>query len=355
MRPLIPLLLLAACHAPKAPPIPAEAPTGAARELPTLRFEAEANVPDLQDLRLNSQIVVTPQGALVFESRDALVLRVRHRDGRTLAFGHQGQGPGEVASPRFLYATDSTLVYRDLAQERIVRFGLDGTPRSSERVRLPYVNASAPIRDEEQVLFAWGQAERNRRVLRVDTRTGGVAAIDMATDSFARHWTYSGREHGEPLPPLPGTWYGGFLLADREAYAVAFYTWAGERVGLYQQPGDSLNLPSQAQVDALVADLARAGRHLSPVQRADLLKKPQPWFTSSPRQDAEGRTWFLIDRGGRPEFDVFLGPNFLGSLAMSCLKPGLNWDLAGRWLAIICLPSDPDSEMDAMVRLYEIQ
>lgn len=357
MRTLLPLLLLSACGSPTPPAPPMDAPTGEARLLPTLRLEAEANVPELRDLKRGGQVAVTPQGALVFVSAGEFGLRVRHLDGRTLAFGRTGQGPEEVAAVILLQATDSMVSYRDPSQQRVVQFGLDGTFQSSVKVSLPYVhmNATAPA-DSGRVVFAWGPMERVPQVLRLDPRTGATTTVDLAADSFARHWTF--REHEEHTgmePPIPGTWYGGFLLAERNSYTVAFYTWAGERVGFYQQAGGLTNKTQPEMVDSFAAELERMGRQLSPQARERMLNKSQPWFSSSPRMDTLGRTWFLVDRQGRAELDVFLGPVLLGSIPLACTQPGPRLDLAGRWLAVICAPTDPASDEDAVVQLYEIQ
>lgn len=358
MRTLLPLFILSACSSPTPPALPVDAPTGEARLLPTLRLEAEANVPELRDLKRGGQVAVTPQGALVFVSAGEFGLRVRHRDGRTLAFGRTGQGPEEVATVILLQATDSAVSYRDPSQQRVVQFGLDGTFLGSVKVSLPYVhmNATAPA-DSGRVVFAWGPAERTPKVRRVDPRTGATTAVDVAADSFARLWTFrEGEEHQAMEPPIPGTWYGGFLLAERNSYTVAFYTWVGERVGIYQQAGGLTNQTQPEAVDSFAAELERMGRQLSPQARERMLNKSQPWFSSSPRIDALGRTWFLVDRKGRAELDVFLGPVLLGNIPLpSCSQPGPRLDLAGRWLAVICAPTDPASDEDAVVQLYEIQ
>lgn len=349
------LLLLTACAAPPPPPsVPADAPAGAARQLPTLRLEAEVNVPDLDNLSRYSQVAVSPQGALVFANhQEAQVLRLRHRDGTALAFGSKGQGPGEVNDASFLFVTDSAVVFRDPTQGRLVWFGLDGRPIRSERARTPTVNSSAPI-GGSQVLFAWGPIDP-RQVVRIDTRNGATSAIDLASDSFASaHWGGSISELRQNRP-VPGTWYGGFLLADQRTYTLGFYDWEGVLVEVYQQPGDRPNLPSAEEVERQVANRELTGRPLSPGKKASLEKTQQPWFANSIRQDGVGRTWLLATRFGRVEADVFLGPAFFGSLSLPCEGVGPRWDLTGTWLAIICEPDDPDSAADALVKLFEIQ
>lgn len=351
MRYLIPVFLLTACTTPPPPDVPEEVPIGAAQGLPTLRLEAEVNVPELEDLSRFSQVAVSAQGSLLFANQqESQVLRVRHLDGSTLAFGPKGEGPGEVNEAMFLFVNDTAVVFRDPSQSRISWFGLDGRPLKSARVRMPGVNTSASA-GEGQVVFGWG-AGSSREVVRIDASTGATSAIDLSADSLVvAQWGGPGRQ----VRPTPGPWYGGFLLADARSYTIGFYDWDGNRVAVYQQPGDRPNLPTAEEVERQARNLQLSGSPMSPGRRSQLLNREQPWFANTIRQDGAGRTWVVATRFGRSEADVFLGPTFLGSLPLPCEALGPRWDLAGSWLAVICEPDDPGSTADAVVKLFEIQ
>jgi hypothetical protein len=300
----------------------------------------------------HSEIAIGPDGRLVAPTPNGLAPMVsKPHGGAGAGFGVTGEGPGEFRLPLVYGVSLTRIIVFDRATQRLSEWGTDGRLISERPVRAPMTPNVAPL-----VGRGWLLPEPTRdglRLLVLDSTTGRLSEVIPPQDSFlAAHWRDS-RAVTANLPGV-GTWPGGFVIAQRMTYEMAFYDRDGVLQGVVQ-PEKGPNLLGAREVASLEADLAAVGRHLSPARRRDLLAQAQPWIRQRIRMDSEGRTWALAQRGDTPFFDVFAGPRYLGRVNLACPSMGSRWDLNGRWLAVVCAPSDPRSDSESEVRTFHIR
>jgi hypothetical protein len=185
-----------------------------------------------------------------------------------------------------------------------------------------------------------------------------------AVDSFlAAHFD---AVPGKPRPafsPIFGLWDAGFVIADASSYTLALFRWDGVLIKTLKR-----DLPpahaSAGRADDFVATMRRqAAARGGTIDEARIaeMKKGMAAFVlpaitpGGPiRADARHRIWTLGMEGDSAFADLFTRDKYLGRLHLPCRLFNGFWSLSGSWLAVACLPDDPNADVDAVIKTFRI-
>jgi hypothetical protein len=271
--------------------------------------------------------------------------------------GGIGEGPGEARIPLPLRVDSATVMAYDLGAARLTTWSRTGQPVTSRwmtgagipLLSLPDGRLLTRSREGQvpiPILFD-PETGRRRSPIAVDDSAFQLL-LPAATDDI--------------LLPVFGYWSGGIVVGDGVRFRFGLFDDGGHRVGLI-----SLDLParhrSAAAVEREFASLTDAGvipRGDPAVARAvrdRLAREVIPWVghSSSPRADERGRLWIV--RGTAADSvvaELFVGTTHLGSLAVPCLDYRGAWALAPGWFGVVCAPTDPTSDQDAVLRRFRV-
>lgn len=203
--------------------------------------------------------------------------------------------------------------------------------------------------------LGYGVSSSGLHILESDDRSGTVRELVPPTDSFLAAHFPDPQSILRNLPAL-GPWRGGIAVGDRRSYAIALYDDTGRRVTVIA-PGVGRNLPSDAEIADLISAWRRAGRpggQSESAMRREFASTARPWFSNRIRMDGVGRMWVVGTHLDSVFADLFVDEHHIGRILLPCVGTGGRWDLNGEWLAIVCLPDEPDADVDAMVKLFRI-
>lgn len=198
----------------------------------------------------------------------------------------------------------------------------------------------------------------------VDRMTGVTRELLQPSDTFvAAHFGSKPGGRSNQFAPTLGIWDDGFLVGDPATYRIALYRWNGAFVRVIGRDLPPLH-PTVARTDEFIGQYKRniegRGGKVDEVRIAQLreqaLKEPLPYFTpGSPiRLDAKHRLWVLGMEGDSASADLFTADRFVGRLHLPCREFNGFWSVSGTWLAMACLPDDPNSELDAVIKVFRI-
>ena len=319
-------------------------------------------------LSLGGDIAVPSEGtACVIESYDYRVHCIARDGGRATVFGRRGQGPGEFPSrpSSIVRGPDGTIGVVAIVRRRMSVFEPSGDWVFD--VRLPSrLQPSAPfdsVLPSEDINWA-GEAWENRH-LDVDMRTGDIlwektfpndiaaeagCRVPEATEAFAYP---EGLEDGARLSS------GGmfFRLCDGQMFYLADRDDDGGTV--FRSPLYTIEYPSESDVERYLENCGPPSRLVvrGPCQLDEFRSTPKH-YAEYHRADDQDRLWVLTnrDREEFSHFDVFVGPEFAGSVRVRHRAVG--FDVLGSTLAVLVDrpvgPGDADGYPDRGIDWYDI-
>ncbi len=309
-------------------------------------------------------IAVGPQGNLLFVTNTSPTDRLLMLDstGKPIArFGRTGGGPGEVTNPQPIAITNNAIRVWDMGNQRLSEWTFGG-----KLIRENLLGNDANVFDvigTEALVSRYGPA--GFKPFMVNPVTGMARELLAANDSFykARFDTTLAPRQG--FAPITGTWDGGFLVGDAARYRVGLYTWQGTLVRALARDLPPIHA-SLARTDDFIAEMVRrsgrgGGGGAVPAammtkmrEQAAQAEMPQITPGSPPRADAQKRIWIIGMEGDSAFADLFTSTRFIGRLHLPCRFFNGFWSVSGTWLALACVPDDPDAALDAVVKLFRI-
>lgn len=351
------LITTVGCGAPRGttPPMLAELPT-------LVEIATAVGQPGLSP---RTAIVLGSDGSWLFASpkqTGAALVFVTDSTPAGVLIGGIGEGPGEARMPVPMIVDRRDVSAFDLAAARFTTWS-----RSGELVQTQWMPPSVmPIvaMPDGQILGGRSQAGGRVPVI-IDPGTGKATDLVAPSDSLYRSLfeTAGSSEVGGPgLKVVLGFWSGGVVIGNGETFTFGLFSLDGKRVALAQ-----LDLPPRhlgpTELDRELERLASAGLlRRDPSARAQarerLAAERLPWVShvSPPRSDGAGRLW-IVRSGGADSVvaEIFAASEHLGSLLLLCPDYGGEWALTGDWFALVCGPTDPASDQDAVVHRYRIR
>lgn len=327
-------------------------------EVPELEMVAEwgcdaCEGPDL--LGAVEQVTVAPDGTVFVTDAYEPVVRRFTVGGEPIAFGREGQGPGEFGLAWNIDVVgESVIEIIDVQLRRLTRLDFDGNVLSTRS--LPRFPTAASYSRSQRAWFlsAMDFSTQSATVMRLDD--GSEDLVAAAGGDFPLD------EDGEvarffPIAARPD---GGVAIGDGEIeYRVRLYDDTGAASGDIHRPIERV-AKSPEELDAerrrrqgtslrAVAMTAAEGGGSSPAPRVDPLKRH--FHLNSFRYDEVGRLWVLTGRGNESHsiFDLFDETgDFLGDLVV----PGrvTRFAVAGTWLVTAAFSDD----YFPVVRLWQV-
>lgn len=339
----------------KAPPVLAELPT----------LVAVTTAVGQPGLSTRSAIAIGPDGSWLFASPDqtgSAVVLVTDSSPGGVPIGGIGEGPGEARMPVPMIVDSAGVSAFDLAAARFTTW-----ERAGELVSTHWMPPSVmPVVAMPDGRLLGGRSQAGGRIpVVVDPATGKTTEVLAPSDSLYQALFETRGTHEVDVPGLKvvlGVWSGGVVIGNGETFTFGLFDLHGERVALA-----TLDLPPRylgpAELDRELDRLESAGLlRRDPARRAQararLAGEQLPWVShvSPPRSDGAGRLW-IVRWGGTDSVvaELFAGSRHLGSLPLACPDYGGEWALAGDWLALVCGPSDPADDHDAVVHRYRVR
>ena len=319
--------------------LPVASEPAAQRRVPQLELVAEWGCESCAGAELIGsieQVAVAPDGTVFVTDAHAPVVR-RFGGGReSVAFGREGQGPGEFDLAWNIGIVDeSTIEVVDIGLRRLTRLDFDGNLLSSRPLaRFPTVASYSPARG------TWYMAA-------IDFRTGSATVMRLDDGSeemvVAAGGDYPLDEDGEVAGffPIAAAADGRVAIGDGNVeYRARIYDRDGAVIGEVARDIERLaktdqELAAERQrrrgMTLRTVERAAAGGGAAPAPRIDPLKRH--FHLNSFRYDQTGRLWVLTGRGNETEsiFDLFdAETTYLGELVV----PGgvTRFAIRGPWL-----------------------
>ncbi len=356
------LVLAVGCRRDAAPAVTATGP--AADRLPALQLHHLSTTIENGPRR---GFAIGPQGTIVSgdDTGDGMMYSLIDSTGSVVRrIGRRGDGPGEVRGG-WTAVFDSTFV---VVSQRIVRYAFDGRPLETVSFAtdvIPRISVSA-----HEILGSRGHPGGNSPAV-VSMVTGVARDLFAAPDSFivasfpASNLFENGAGVQSVAMPVLGLWSGGFVVADGWRYRLAIYDWNGSLQRVLSRDVPRPHLSAARLATELSEDLAirrSLGRAPAPADveriRDDIASRRQPYFTHvrSLGFDGEGRIWVIGIDADSGFADVFNSQRFLGRVPLPCpsMRAFDSWSLNGTWLVLACAPDDPDSDRDAVFKVFRI-
>jgi hypothetical protein len=308
-------------------------------------------------------IRVGPQGTVLFVSNTAVDSRLVLMDstGQVLQrFGRPGQGPGEVRAPSPVAVTRDVAMVWDLASQRLSEWDLHGKLIRETTLSVP----AEPHQLLGSEVLALHSVQGLWQPAAINPITGSVRPLLLATDTFvAKHFSPSAATAGPQVAPIVGSWDGGFLVGDANRYQIALYRPNGALVRVLSR-NVAAAFPSPERVNDFLTTMKRAmegrGGKMDDATMSRLRemasKQALPLFTPSGtnRADAQHRIWIVGMEGDSAFADLFTAERFIGRVHLPCRLFNNFWSVSETWLAMACLPDDPHSDLDAVVKLFKL-
>lgn len=293
-------------------------------------FEAEAG----QDLRM-----------LVLDSMGRVVTR----------FGRVGGGPGEVRIPVAIGIASQGPVVWDAGQNRLTEWSFAGRLLRTTTAQRAFAASAWTPRGLLGLMTDSGVA------LPALLGRGGEFHVSVPrTAPLFKDLFIPAPNAAVPYSSTVGYWAGGITMVNPGTYRGAVYTWAAQPQWEFGGDPSPVRV-TKARATAAFEKIRRlmAGR-LTETQltemktRAEDATYPPISPASPPSFDDRGRLWVLGLAGDSAYAEVHTPAGPLVRLGLPCLGFEGRWNVAGRWLAMICQSEDEEFEGDAVVRLFRI-
>ncbi len=310
---------------------------------------------DLSPINRLTALQVGPQGNVLFvnNATPSTKLLLVDSTGKQIArFGRSGAGPGEVQMPLPLAMTREGIAVWDPGNGRMTEWDVKGTFKRSvvPAQQLQLVDAAGTD------LLGMHYDGKLWKPMSINRATGAVHELLLPSDTFLT--AHFGGPAAKGFSPTLGTWDNGFVYSDPATYRIAFYRWNGSLVRVLSRDLPAFRA-SGARMDEFIGQMTR-GRNTDAAMLAKMRdqfsKMDLPFITpgSPARMDAKHRLWILAMEGDSASADLFTADRFVGRLHLPCRLFNGYWSVSGTWLALACLPDDPNSVLDAVIKLFRI-
>lgn len=342
---------------------PERPPPAVVTDLPHL--ESVATAAGQPGLSRRTAIVLGADGSWLFaapgQTGSAVVL-VTDSLPAGVPIGGIGEGPGEARMPVPMTVGSTTVSAFDIGAARFTTW-----TRAGELISTHWMPTSVlPVVAMPDGRVLGGQNQAAGRVPVILDPANGKATDPVVPDDSRYRALFASNDSSEVGRPgtevVLGFWSGGVVIGNGETFTFGLFDMNGHQVALAE-----LDLPPRRlgarELDRELDRLESAGllRHDTDARlaaRQRLARERLPWVShvSPPRIDGAGRLWIVRSTGADSVVaELFAGSAHLGSLPLACPDYGGEWALTGDWFALVCGPSDPTSDHDAVVRRYRVR
>ncbi len=329
--------------------------------LPSLKLMFSSRDVSQSPVSLLAHVRIDGSGTIVMESSRSGATRLVVLDSTGAIVGRfagSGSGPREVTAPQPVGFLDGNVVIWDLALLRLGYWTRLGESSGLVAVGQPVVPLSISDRGILGLKLTGGEATP----VLINPQTGEIRPLLLRGHDFLAA-PRSATPGGPPFVVSAGQWRDGFVLAHPASFRIGFFTWSGELVHTAQGPAGGAKL-SRGRVELAIESYQMSRLFRSDPSEARLREARNqlestrlPGFSpANPLGvDSQGRVWVMGIEGDSAFADVFSPPSYLGRIGVPC--PGFEgrWSLAGRWLAVVCRPSEATFDGDAGVRVFKVE
>lgn len=314
-------------------------------------------------------LAVSSSGEVVYRAseEDAPMFRIVDSTGhRLVAFGRQGEGPGEFRGPLFLQVRDKALWMWDARRMVALRYSMKGkalgeAPAPVVRQPLEWLGDSVDL----WIPARAGDSE-TPSIQRVAVGGGPARTLIPSSDSGLRQVVAAWL--GQRLDLLPYA-LGPDRIYVGDAYNFRIYSYdgAGKPLAVFGRtlPPHHRGPREAAEYRAgltqslkpTVGPDGKAFRQPGMSARLDTLDREVTthFFRSPLHVDDSGRLWVVGKQNDSTTIDVFADTTFLGRTVLPCFlnRRGKPVSLSGKWLLLECtLPEASDRPTE--LQLYRI-
>jgi hypothetical protein len=336
--------------------------------LPTLALHHVTNDIETSPNSMAERAIVGPDGKLVFaaDRESDWLVTVLDSNGAFLAgLGRRGSGPGEMQMAQVISIGDEGVTMFDPVQQRLVIAGLDDSLHS----QVTFTEQFFPFHRWQGQLLGLSLGPAGFRVMVADIATGKTRDIVPPSDSFLTT-TF-------PKPQLtsqaemmamrvPGVGYLGdkLVVGEGHSYRLMVYNADGTTDHLLSRdipPAVLGKVRLEAQIKTMRDAMNRfgaAGPEMESQMEAAIksfTERKIPHFGAlALLSDSADRGWVIGSVGDSAFADIFTEGQYLGRLGIACRGFNEQWSLSGNWLAMVCMPDDPEDDRDALIKVFHI-
>lgn len=367
MRPtplgVIVLVILASASCAKAPGRKASGNT--ADQLPSATLPSFHLVTDSLALEEaveapSSPIAITEDGLIVLTtSSETARIRVVDTNGTVrAAFARTGRGPGEIQVPAALFVSGNKIYMYDMANVRLVGFGLEGTWEKERQ----FNGAVFPFSVGRDSVDFLAFSPEGRLEIRRSDLTGGASRIllDHRDTTFTRQFPTSFEGSGRrPIYPARASSPSRIAIGDPTTYRIVEWNLGtGKPTPVFGRTLPRIKRTDQEvgrELDALRGYHDASGRTMDAAtiaaRREQIENQEIPYFFAlrGLRFDAKGRLLVVGAQHDSAVVDVFADTSFVGRIALECAGFAGSWAFARGWAAFIC-----DSESGPVVKVFHV-